>query len=604
MKKNVLNKTLSVALSLAVVGSTFVSLGLTAYAKKEEVTIPEPQAVYDFSYDFEELKAANPDFEVVENEAAPELVQDEEMGQVLKLGKAVIDGQKFVQVSGSDSGYLESDNSQYSTINIANPFKGLGKDLYEYEPYEDVAVTTYRNNIQPKWEKGITISYWIKTPAGEDGLGLNSNIVGFTSNRFQMQSDDYAKYLTTVKYDVDYNAYTDEEKALFGEAVVRAGVVPQSDFYFELATSDLYLGKPVYKDPSSERMGRIYWMNKNFEDGYLKMNDGTVKTCTEAGRYSEWCTAPILNDETQEHDPNGSIIRYTWSYSEMWLDASSSFYFENDTDNVNKQLNPNHASSYGTKVGMQHGDSFNINSWKGGYRSLEEANEAGGLCDSPVTAPNEWHQVTCVIQNDWVVYYLDGEKIDMEETYSSFGMTGYAVKTGNYKPWKRLNKGTGSRYGYGTDKHETYWCYYGNYCAPTMMEWIVKDCVNCTIGGGNIAGDGYLMYANTDEVQLKNIVFYDEVLNEDQIEMIYDNPFMYDKSASDEAGLLGDVNLDGIINAADALAVLKHAASLETLEGDSAANADVDSNGIIDASDALGILKYAAGLIKEFTVAS
>lgn len=598
MKKKVLNKVLSVSLSLAVAASTLASLAVVAYAE-DEVTLPEPKAVYDFSYNFEELAEMNDGFEVVENAAAPKLVNDEEMGQVLQLGKAVIEegDQVFVKVNNAATGYIESDTSEYSTINIANPYKGMGIDLYEYECYEDVPITVNRKYEQPDWKKGITISYWIKTPADETGLGLNSNVVGFTSNRYQMQADDYAKHMTTVKYDIDANKYTDEVKELLG--ITLQQVDPNSDFYFELASDELYLGEPIYKDPSNERMGRIYWMNPNFKGskGYTMMNDGSIKTTYAADRYDWWNVAPILDDENQTHDPNGSKIRYTWTYSEMWLDASSSFYFENDTENVNQQLNPNHGSSYQQKVGVMHCDSFNINSWRGKQTSLEDAYATGNLSDSPVAYPDEWHNVICVIQNDWVEYYLDGVLISTEDAYSSFGQAGLAECIGSWKPWKRFNKGAGSRYGYGNNKTTTYWCWYGNYIAPTMMEWIVKDCVNATIGGGNVAGDGYLMYANTDEIQLKNVVFYADLITEEQAKYIYENPDIYSKPQ----GTPGDVNLDEKINAQDALDVLKHAASIAVLEGQPLKNADVNEDGNINAQDALEILKLAAGIITEFT---
>ena len=58
-----------------------------------------------------------------------------------------------------------------------------------------------------------------------------------------------------------------------------------------------------------------------------------------------------------------------------------------------------------------------------------------------------------------------------------------------------------------------------------------------------------------------------------------------------------DLNYDGEVSAADALAVLKHAAQIELLEGRALAEADVDRSGVIDSKDALLILKYAAQLI-------
>ena len=607
-------KIISIALSLAVAATTFSSLSVVAFAK-DEVEIPEAAAVYDFSYNFEELAEQDPGFSVVENGAKPELVQDEEMGQVLKLNKAVIGERKFATKNGEVTGYLISDESEYSQIDISNPFEGK-EFLKEYEPWEDVETTVYRSKVQPKWKEGITITYWIKTPAGEDGYGLNSNVVGFTSNRFQMQSDDYAKYLCTVKYDIDCKKLTDEEKEFLGPHVVRAGVNIDSDFYFEYATEELYGDKPIYLEPKDhavdgtdpnnldDHMGKTYWMNKNFVEGVIKTSDGKVISAGGDGRYADWCEAPTLGDTADDHDCGDSRIRYAWTYSEMWLDASSSFYFENDSENVNKQLNKNLIDSYDTYVGMQHGDSFNINSWKL-KSTVAEADAEGLAADSPVTQPDEWHMVTCVIENDWVTYYLDDEEIEMEDCYGSYGWNGYAETLGNYKPWKRFNKGTGSRYGYGTERKITYWCYYGNFCAPTMMEWIIMDCVNAKIGGGNVAGDGYGMYADTDEVQIKNVVFYDKKLTDDQIEFLYENPYYYDKKNQpvESDGLLGDVDLNEAIDASDALLVLKHAVKLTTLTDQPAVNADVNVDAAIDANDALEILKYAAGLISEFTPA-
>lgn len=56
----------------------------------------------------------------------------------------------------------------------------------------------------------------------------------------------------------------------------------------------------------------------------------------------------------------------------------------------------------------------------------------------------------------------------------------------------------------------------------------------------------------------------------------------------------GDMNSDGILNAKDALAVLKHSSKLE--QGKNPAVSDVNGDGLINAKDALFILKKAAGI--------
>lgn len=64
--------------------------------------------------------------------------------------------------------------------------------------------------------------------------------------------------------------------------------------------------------------------------------------------------------------------------------------------------------------------------------------------------------------------------------------------------------------------------------------------------------------------------------------------------------VLGDVDGSSVINAADALAVLKDAAQLEALDEPSSIAADVDKSGDADAKDALYILQYAARIIVRF----
>lgn len=62
---------------------------------------------------------------------------------------------------------------------------------------------------------------------------------------------------------------------------------------------------------------------------------------------------------------------------------------------------------------------------------------------------------------------------------------------------------------------------------------------------------------------------------------------------------LGDVNLDGIITAADARLALRTSAQLETLDAVQFVNADVVTDGKIQANDARLILRVSAKLESE-----
>ena len=62
----------------------------------------------------------------------------------------------------------------------------------------------------------------------------------------------------------------------------------------------------------------------------------------------------------------------------------------------------------------------------------------------------------------------------------------------------------------------------------------------------------------------------------------------------------GDVDGNGVIEAADATLILRHVAQLTVLEGQAAINADVDGNGVIEAADATLVLRFVAQLITNF----
>ena len=68
-----------------------------------------------------------------------------------------------------------------------------------------------------------------------------------------------------------------------------------------------------------------------------------------------------------------------------------------------------------------------------------------------------------------------------------------------------------------------------------------------------------------------------------------------------EEGRRGDVDGDGAIKTADALAILKVVAGLYKQEGDGISSLDVDKNGSVSTADALKVLKYVAGLIDNFS---
>ena len=62
------------------------------------------------------------------------------------------------------------------------------------------------------------------------------------------------------------------------------------------------------------------------------------------------------------------------------------------------------------------------------------------------------------------------------------------------------------------------------------------------------------------------------------------------------AGLLGDANGDGVVDSADALAILRNSADLGEFDDTQKLLSDVDGDGVITAGDALEVLRYSAQL--------
>lgn len=73
-------------------------------------------------------------------------------------------------------------------------------------------------------------------------------------------------------------------------------------------------------------------------------------------------------------------------------------------------------------------------------------------------------------------------------------------------------------------------------------------------------------------------------------------------SSSAVEGMYGDIDANGRIDSADALLALRHSVNSAVLEGNAFVLADVNGDKVVDAADALEILKFAVGKISSFPV--
>lgn len=75
---------------------------------------------------------------------------------------------------------------------------------------------------------------------------------------------------------------------------------------------------------------------------------------------------------------------------------------------------------------------------------------------------------------------------------------------------------------------------------------------------------------------------------------------IYTVAQPDEAGILGDADLNGSVTVADAVLALRHTTGLYELSGRAFIQADVNLDGSVTVADAVAILRYALGLINNF----
>lgn len=65
-------------------------------------------------------------------------------------------------------------------------------------------------------------------------------------------------------------------------------------------------------------------------------------------------------------------------------------------------------------------------------------------------------------------------------------------------------------------------------------------------------------------------------------------------------GLLGDVNLDGLVNSDDLTLLARHIAGIDTVDGQALENADVNGDGLVNSDDMTDHARYIAGIINEW----
>ena len=118
----------------------------------------------------------------------------------------------------------------------------------------------------------------------------------------------------------------------------------------------------------------------------------------------------------------------------------------------------------------------------------------------------------------------------------------------------------------------------------------------------NKANDSYSGIISANNLALAGMEYYIETSDGTNVIRLgtETNPYSIIVRESSEVSYLGDVDGNGIIEAADAMLVLQHINGKRVLVNDSFRRADLDGNGVLESFEALAILQYVNGNRTDF----
>lgn len=501
-----------------------------------------------------------------------------------------------------------SDGSNGALV-IANPFSGM--NLSESPTFNSYGV--------PVWKNGVTLSYWVFIPEdGSDVPVFNFNLY----NSRQMSPEDMQDYSLCNSYSSELSIYSLGDKSVYYSLTGKPLTVlsrtgryseynpeyPEDGAYSISSTGTI----PAYAEGTDASDASKYVYLKYLGEGKYKSH--SVKFDEEGGE----------NSELEEVLVNGSLSLY----------ASGSVGYMRD-NKTGQAINPN-LDSYGNVITIDSGSEFLY--WGNGSTQTNRR----GIKTLTMSKKGQWHFVVSVIQNDWITTYIDGR--EMTNKYLNY--FGYDLSySKNYYDYINaksfsFNRGYGPRIRYRTTTPDIVYSY-----ARTMLDMVTDEQTVLTIGGigcsasiftqDNIKTGSGVMIKNIEAYPIAieaNCISEDDVLSyvggysiqgdelielapeatptptptsvptdtpvptktPDPTDVPMNTPELAETPVPFESG---DVDMNGSIDAVDALQILKHAAHISELEGIQLDLADIETDGNINASDALKVLKIVAKLI-------
>lgn len=464
----------------------------------------------------------------------------------------------------TDTYTMQGQNSDGSNgyYQLDNPFAG-----YDFEEEWDGGV--------PYWEKGVTISYWIKLPwTAMDAAVLNFNL----ENDRQMERNDAAKYEMCRNYSVTDESYSLGVAKTYMDAAGKTYTV-LSGYGENVCYNPLYPTEGCYYATSAGGAIRAYEVG------------------TSASNPSNWTYLNYIGEGYYENygarffETGGekSRIKETNVSGSLSLYASGSVGYRQDNWR-GRQMNPN-LPSYGSVLAAQATNQLYY--WGNGG---DHFNIYGGDIPPTVEARDEWHFVVAVIQNDWIQYYMDGIEMDTE-----YFLNWWDRKVEEDAAGDSFNRGFGHKMKYRVLKTPAK----GYQNGKTILDLISDERTVLTVGGmgAGAASLGQDTIGTPDGVQVRDIEYYYvpapyECILPDGIDLSL-APYLVpaqpkeEQPSEPEERMAGDIDGDGKVRIQDAFYGLKAALRAALLNEKELQAGDMDGDGVIGLPDVQAILRMA-----------
>lgn len=578
--------------------------------------------------------------------ALPEVKEDSEKGKVLefkdsvkidKYVKTEADATAAAKAEGVDVVTKAALNKEYPAGSYIQQKERIGGRVKLDNPFTGMTFDETKENA------GVSISYWVKVPVikvheitGEkltDGTGkdrgANSTTIVFNNaGRRVMNKDDHVKNMACVGYD---------------EAVKNKDEAALKDY--DMGTQKIVWDKDGNAYVMYENYGKLIRFNPNYPDETASGQAaeavaGTTGVAKKGGWYArekgisvedadgnKYKISSLYNEGSKIEDRNQyELFRYRYAdkddkangYSteskvreeaiegSLQISTDNDFHFMEDNYREESYTDANNQTKNkavdGARVTNPNTDRYDI------IEKFRQANHFVFDGDEFVTnlqdGAEEWHYVTIVIQNDWVVTYVDGKEADPELDYGYMKeMPGNSESTdfGKNNTEKMFNRGKGLRgiFGHG-DSNVGKWPEDGtasttpaNSIGITMLDWIAHEGTELYLGGTGYASEAMDQgYGTIEGVCLDDVSFFGTALSSEEAVALY-NEVAGNINKDINTASLGDIDGNGAVELSDAQKTLKAALMIEKLDETQTKAADVDGNGTVELSDAQKILKVA-----------